>query len=123
MRNFAVSKSTEKYTLVSYNYSITEMVKSTFSFSVQNQSTVTTNDIVINKLTQILSYLRQGVRANKRSKKKEKDALKGKNATQTSFYAYYHKKNLLINLLSVRCLYAVEYPLKYYWVHQKSSVV
>merc|ERR1712141_735907 len=31
---------------------------------LENQSTVTTNDIVINKLTQILSYLRQGVRAN-----------------------------------------------------------
>eukprot|EP00112_Aurelia_sp_Birch-Aquarium-sp1_P003584 Seg1402.8 transcript_id=Seg1402.8/GoldUCD/mRNA.D3Y31 product="Protein Red" protein_id=Seg1402.8/GoldUCD/D3Y31 len=45
---------------------------------LENQSTVTTNDIVINKLTQILSYLRQGVRANKRSKKKEKEALKGK---------------------------------------------
>lgn len=44
----------------------------------QNQSTVTTNDIVINKLTQILSYLRQGVRANKKNKKKDRDSfLKG----------------------------------------------
>lgn len=44
---------------------------------LENQSTVTTNDIVINKLTQILSYLRQGVRANKKSKKRD-SALKGK---------------------------------------------
>ena len=38
---------------------------------------MTTNDIVINKLTQILSYLRQGVRANKKGRKKDKDGIKG----------------------------------------------
>ncbi|EDO37189.1 predicted protein [Nematostella vectensis] len=38
---------------------------------VETQTTLTTNDIVINKLTQILSYLRQGMR-NKKMKKKEK---------------------------------------------------
>uniref|UniRef100_K1PBC7 Protein Red n=1 Tax=Magallana gigas TaxID=29159 RepID=K1PBC7_MAGGI len=35
-------------------------------------TTLTTNDIVINKLTQILSYLRQGRRESKKLKKKEK---------------------------------------------------
>lgn len=35
------------------------------------QATFTTNDIVIQKLTQILSYLRTG-RANKKQKKKDK---------------------------------------------------
>ncbi|XP_065059295.1 protein Red-like [Rhopilema esculentum] len=54
---------------------------------LENQSTVTTNDIVINKLTQILSYLRQGVRANKKGKKKDKDGIKGKKgATEESIY-------------------------------------
>ena len=38
---------------------------------LQSQSMLTTNDIVINKLTQILSYLRTGARA-KKSKKKDK---------------------------------------------------
>lgn len=47
---------------------------------LENQSTVTTNDIVINKLTQILSYLRQGVRANRKSKKK--DGSKGRKTFQ-----------------------------------------
>lgn len=37
----------------------------------QAQTTLTTNDIVISKLTQILSYLRQGTR-NKKLKKKDK---------------------------------------------------
>ncbi|CAG9854328.1 unnamed protein product [Phyllotreta striolata] len=37
--------------------------------SFELTTTVTTNDIVINKLTQILSYLRQGNRKNKKSKK------------------------------------------------------
>lgn len=36
---------------------------------------MTTNDIVINKLTQILSYLRQGRRDAKKLKKKEKGKL------------------------------------------------
>ncbi len=35
-------------------------------------TTLSTNDIVINKLTQILSYLRQGVRSGKKGKTKEK---------------------------------------------------
>uniref|UniRef100_A0A1X7UYX3 RED-like N-terminal domain-containing protein n=1 Tax=Amphimedon queenslandica TaxID=400682 RepID=A0A1X7UYX3_AMPQE len=38
---------------------------------LESQATLTTNDIVINKLTQILSYLRQG---SKKLKKKEKGA-------------------------------------------------
>ena len=38
---------------------------------------MSTNDIVINKLTQILSYLRQGKREAKKLKKKEKGKLKG----------------------------------------------
>lgn len=37
----------------------------------QAQTTLTTNDIVISKLTQILSYLRQGTR-HKKMKKKDK---------------------------------------------------
>ncbi|KAG5899643.1 hypothetical protein JTB14_036016 [Gonioctena quinquepunctata] len=37
--------------------------------SFELTTTVTTNDIVINKLTQILSYLRQGNRKNKKNKK------------------------------------------------------
>ena len=40
-------------------------------------TTLTTNDIVINKLTQILSYLRQGMRSGKKSKKKEKGLVTG----------------------------------------------
>ncbi|XP_063955286.1 protein Red-like [Lytechinus pictus] len=43
--------------------------------TVESQATLTTNDIVINKLTQILSYLRQGQRG-KKLKKKEKGKLK-----------------------------------------------
>ena len=34
-------------------------------------ATLTTNDIVINKLTQILSYLRQGARSGKKGRKRE----------------------------------------------------
>eukprot|EP00731_Ephydatia_muelleri_P030658 Em0022g172a len=41
--------------------------------NMESQTTLTTNDIVINKLTQILSYLRQGARAPaKKGKKKDK---------------------------------------------------
>ncbi|XP_067664128.1 protein Red-like [Haliotis asinina] len=40
--------------------------------SLEATTTLTTNDIVINKLTQILSYLRQGKRETKKLKKKEK---------------------------------------------------
>lgn len=41
------------------------------SIVFQAQTTLTTNDIVISKLTQILSYLRQGTR-HKKMKKKDK---------------------------------------------------
>ena len=45
--------------------------------SLEATTTLTTNDIVINKLTQILSYLRQGRRESKKLKKlKEKGKLK-----------------------------------------------
>ncbi|GAB6023945.1 hypothetical protein CHUAL_008675 [Chamberlinius hualienensis] len=44
--------------------------------NVESHTTLTTNDIVINKLTQILSYLRQGARANKKLKRKDKDKTK-----------------------------------------------
>lgn len=46
------------------------------SWDFQAQTTLTTNDIVISKLTQILSYLRQGTR-NKKLKKKDKGNLEG----------------------------------------------
>ena len=46
---------------------------SEMSFLLQTQATLTTNDIVINKLTQILLYLRQGMRG-KKIKKKDKGA-------------------------------------------------
>ncbi|OCT88369.1 IK cytokine L homeolog isoform X1 [Xenopus laevis] len=42
--------------------------------TMEAQTTLTTNDIVISKLTQILSYLRQGTR-NKKLKKKDKGRL------------------------------------------------
>jgi len=45
--------------------------------SVESQTTLTTNDIVINKLTQILSYLRQGARSSKKTKKKDRNKAKG----------------------------------------------
>ena len=45
---------------------------------LQSTTTLTTNDIVINKLTQILSYLRQGRRESKKLKKlKEKGEIHG----------------------------------------------
>ena len=47
-------------------------------------TTLTTNDIVINKLTQILSYLRQGMRSGKKLKKKEK-------GLSTGFLVYFMK--------------------------------
>lgn len=40
--------------------------------SLEATATLTTNDIVINKLAQILSYLRQGGRHSKKSRKKDK---------------------------------------------------
>ncbi|KFO19343.1 Protein Red [Fukomys damarensis] len=45
--------------------------------TMEAQTTLTTNDIVISKLTQILSYLRQGTR-NKKLKKKDKGKLEEK---------------------------------------------
>lgn len=41
--------------------------------SYESTTTLTTNDIVINKLTQILSYLRQGNRKGKKTKKGQTD--------------------------------------------------
>ncbi|XP_055035791.1 protein Red [Misgurnus anguillicaudatus] len=49
--------------------------------TMEAQTTLTTNDIVISKLTQILSYLRQGTR-NKKLKKKEKGRLEEKKAPE-----------------------------------------
>ncbi|XP_070553284.1 protein Red-like [Ptychodera flava] len=40
--------------------------------NLETHTTLTTNDIVINKLTQILSYLRQGARTSKKLKKKDR---------------------------------------------------
>ncbi|XP_006814703.1 protein Red-like [Saccoglossus kowalevskii] len=40
--------------------------------NLESHTTLTTNDIVINKLTQILSYLRQGARTSKKLKKRDK---------------------------------------------------
>ncbi|XP_072315783.1 protein Red [Eucyclogobius newberryi] len=49
--------------------------------TMEAQTTLTTNDIVISKLTQILSYLRAGTR-NKRLKKKDKGKLDDKRAPE-----------------------------------------
>jgi len=49
---------------------------------IETQATLTTNDIVINKLTQILLYLRQGTRGGKKVKKKDKGKEKEKNEKQ-----------------------------------------
>ncbi|XP_078509565.1 protein Red [Lissotriton helveticus] len=49
--------------------------------TMEAQTTLTTNDIVISKLTQILSYLRQGTR-NKKMKKKDKGKLDEKKAPE-----------------------------------------
>ncbi|XP_062308968.1 protein Red [Osmerus eperlanus] len=49
--------------------------------TMEAQTTLTTNDIVISKLTQILSYLRQGTR-NKKMKRKEKGKLDEKKAPE-----------------------------------------
>ncbi|XP_068718126.1 protein Red-like [Montipora capricornis] len=50
---------------------------------IETQATLTTNDIVINKLTQILLYLRQGTRAGKKIKKKDRGKEKEKNEKQS----------------------------------------
>ncbi len=44
----------------------------------QQHSTLSTNDIVINKLTQILSYLRAGSRNKKKKKEKLLSAMRGR---------------------------------------------
>uniref|UniRef100_A0A8D3AZS9 Protein Red n=1 Tax=Scophthalmus maximus TaxID=52904 RepID=A0A8D3AZS9_SCOMX len=49
--------------------------------SMEAQTTLTTNDIVISKLTQILSYLRQGTR-HKKIKKKDKGKLEDRRAPE-----------------------------------------
>ncbi|KAG8439104.1 hypothetical protein GDO86_005351 [Hymenochirus boettgeri] len=49
--------------------------------TMEAQTTLTTNDIVISKLTQILSYLRQGTR-NKKLKKRDKGRLDEKKAPE-----------------------------------------
>ncbi|XP_043215795.1 protein Red-like [Amphibalanus amphitrite] len=53
---------------------------------VETATTLTTNDIVINKLTQILSYLRQG-RHGRRIKKKDKQRADEKKAAGEDIYA------------------------------------
>lgn len=45
--------------------------------TIDNTPTLTTNDIVINKLAQILSYLRQGSRHNKKGKKLKDGRVRG----------------------------------------------
>lgn len=50
--------------------------------SLEATTTLTTNDIVINKLTQILSYLRAGRRESKKMRKKEKGKLKDEDKTK-----------------------------------------
>ncbi|KAA8578116.1 hypothetical protein FQN60_002477, partial [Etheostoma spectabile] len=52
-----------------------------FALLQKAQTTLTTNDIVISKLTQILSYLRQGTR-HKKIKKKDKGKLDDKRAPE-----------------------------------------
>lgn len=49
---------------------------------IETQATLTTNDIVINKLTQILLYLRQGTRTGKKIKKKDKGKERERNDKQ-----------------------------------------
>ncbi|XP_016151454.1 protein Red-like [Sinocyclocheilus grahami] len=61
---------------VNKDYEETELISTTANYravgpTAEAQTTLTTNDIVISKLTQILSYLRQGTR-NKKLKKKDK---------------------------------------------------
>jgi IK cytokine len=51
--------------------------------TLEGQATLTTNDIVINKLAQILSYLRAGNKASKRNKK-NKEAIKGEEKQSSS---------------------------------------
>ena len=56
-----------------------------FFLFFQTETTLSTNDIVINKLTQILSYLRHGVRASKKQKKREKELIRGNSSHLSSF--------------------------------------
>ena len=50
----------------------TTLLRSKADCPTQEVTTLSTNDIVINKLTQILSYLRQGSRSGKKGRKKDK---------------------------------------------------
>lgn len=56
----------------------TTLLRSKADCPTQEVTTLSTNDIVINKLTQILSYLRQGARAGKKGKKKDKGLFSSK---------------------------------------------
>ncbi|KAL1777554.1 Red [Sigmodon hispidus] len=61
-----------------YEYADTTLIRSKADCpTMEAQTTLTTNGIVISKLTQILSYLRQGTR-NKKLKKKDKGKLEEK---------------------------------------------
>lgn len=62
----------EIHCVLPYETSISCSCDSFILCLLQTQATLTTNDIVINKLTQILLYLRQGTRGGKKVKKKEK---------------------------------------------------
>lgn len=53
----------------------TTLLRSKADCPTQEVTTLSTNDIVINKLTQILSYLRQGARTGKKGKRKDKGLL------------------------------------------------
>ena len=50
----------------------TTLIRSLADCPTQESTTLTTNDIVISKLTQILSYLRQGSRSGRKAKRKER---------------------------------------------------
>lgn len=54
--------------------------------SMETTPTLTTNDIVINKLAQILSYLRQGPRHLKKSKKKERQQVSYSKQKDLSYF-------------------------------------
>ena len=59
------------------------------------QATFTTNDIVIQKLTQILSYLRTG-RANKKQKKKDKGKNESVSSSSSSLLSLLLSSSLLL---------------------------
>uniref|UniRef100_A0A1B0FDM0 RED-like N-terminal domain-containing protein n=1 Tax=Glossina morsitans morsitans TaxID=37546 RepID=A0A1B0FDM0_GLOMM len=63
----------------------TTLIRSKYEVPINHEdvATLTTNDIVINKLSQILSYLRAGGR-NKKNKKRDKDKPKWSKLTSTA---------------------------------------